>query len=87
MEPMGDGDHTYKIAKAIADTWVAVGIAHVKTIPKEYNLNWNKAIPEANPEANPDRDLVLNLARTGDPRSDQQWPTATSFHFFLLNYE
>jgi hypothetical protein len=42
MEPMGDGDHTYKIAKAIADIWVALGIAHVKTIPKEYNLNWIK---------------------------------------------
>ncbi|CAK9881201.1 unnamed protein product [Sphagnum jensenii] len=76
---MRDGDHTYEIAKAIGDSWVTVGVAELNTIPKEYNLNWTKD--------NPDPDLVLNLAGTGDPRSDRQWPTARSFHFFLLNYE
>ncbi|CAM6025324.1 unnamed protein product [Sphagnum balticum] len=68
---MGDGNHggwTYEKAKAIADTWVTLGVAERNTIPKEYNLNWTKA----NPEAKPDPDLVLNLAGIGRPRSDRQ---------------
>lgn len=77
------GVHANKIARFIADTWVGVGVANLETIPKEYNYNWNRV----NPKASPDPDLVLNLAGTGDPQSDRQWPTAESFHFFLLNYE
>ncbi len=84
---MEDGGNTYEIAKSIADTWVAVGVKDENSIPTKYNLNWKNANPQANPEAKPDPDLVLNLAGTGDPRSDRQWPEATSFHFFLLNYE
>jgi hypothetical protein len=38
-EGMGDGDHTYEIAKAIADTWVTVGVAELNTIPKESKLD------------------------------------------------
>ncbi len=78
QQGMGDAVHT-EIAKAIADTWVTVGVANANRIPDEYRLNLA--------EANPDPDNVLNLAGTGDPRRDRQWPTASSFHFFLLNYE
>jgi hypothetical protein len=84
---MEDAGHTYKIAKAIADTWVAVGVRDAKAIPTKYNLNWKNANPQVNPEAKPDPDLVLNLAGTGDPLSDREWPQARKFHFFLLNYE
>jgi hypothetical protein len=77
------GVHAREIAKFIADTWVAVGVAELKTIPTEYNLNWKKA----KKEAYPDPCHVLNLAGTGDPRVNRQWPNASSFHLFLLNYE
>ncbi len=80
QQGMGDGVHTSDIAKAIADTWVTVGVADADKIPDEYRLNMA--------EANPDPDRVLNLAGTGDdPRRNRQWPTASSFHFLLLNYE
>jgi hypothetical protein len=87
MAAMEDGGHTSKIAKSIADTWVAVGVEDAHTVPTKYNLNSKNANPQANPEANPDPDLVLNLAGTGDPRSNREWPEASRFHFFLLNYE
>ncbi|CAK9233974.1 unnamed protein product [Sphagnum troendelagicum] len=77
------GVHANKIARFIADTWVGVGVAKLETIPKEYNYNGNGA----NPEAKPDPRLVLNLAGTGNPRGNRQWPEAPRFQFFLLNYE
>jgi len=76
---MAVGVHAYDIAKDIADTWVTVGVEHANTIPGQYRLNMQ--------QANPDPDLVLNLAGTGDPRGNRQWPTVQGFHFFLLNYE
>jgi hypothetical protein len=74
---MAVGVHGDELAKAIADTWVAVGVANA--IPRQYILNM--------PQGNPDPNLALSLAGTGDPRVNREWPGAGVFQFFVLNYE
>jgi hypothetical protein len=71
--------HTPAIAKRIADTWVAVGVADADTIHVNYRLNRE--------QANPDPGLVLNLASTVDGDGNRQWPVGARFHVFLLNNE
>jgi hypothetical protein len=94
-----NGNHSYEVAKAIADSWVAVGVAKDTTIPDIYKMSPGMPVY-------PDPDLVLYLAGTGDPRrvegtgdprrvedtghtrrNTRAWPEGSSFHFFLLNYE
>jgi hypothetical protein len=75
---MAVGLPTYAI-KFIAGTWVMVGVANPKTIPVEYRLS--------NAPVYPAPDLVLNLAGTGDPRFNRQWPIGLRFDVFLLSYE
>jgi len=59
-----------EIAKAMADSWVAVGVADPRSIPKEYKLKEGAVVP--------DPKLVLNLAGTVDDLERRRWPTETA---------
>jgi hypothetical protein len=88
----------YEIARAMADTWVAVGVADATSIIDYYRLNPGQAAVPGQ-EAVPDPDLVLNLAGTvragirqwpittvEGPGPTQQQPPPPQIHFILLNY-